>query len=49
MGEKELAELKTKLNKSMAELVRLILQQKKRIDALEDRINVFNAKAGHKL
>jgi hypothetical protein len=40
---------KEQFNKSMAELVRLILQQKRRIDSLENRIEVFNQKAGHKL
>jgi hypothetical protein len=49
MEEKELVELKTKLNKSIAELVRLILQQKKRIDSFESRLEVYNQKAGHKI
>ena len=47
--EAEVEELKEAVNNSMAEVVRLILKQKKRIDSLEDRLDVYNQKAGHKI
>lgn len=45
----ELTELKAKINKSMEQLVKLVLKCKRDIQAIEDRIALFNTKAGHKL
>ena len=45
----DIQELKDKVNASLAEMVRLILKQKKRIDSLEERLDVYNQKAGHKI
>jgi hypothetical protein len=47
--EETIEELKKKLNTSLSELVRLILQQKRRIDSLESRLEKFNERAGHKI
>ena len=41
--------LKAKVNKSMESLVRLVLQVKKRIDVLDERLEIYNRKAGHKI
>jgi len=47
--EDKIDELKTKVNKSLGELVRIVLQQKKRIDALEERLEHFNKRSGQKI
>jgi len=47
--QEEIKELKAKVNKSIEQLVRMVLQVKKRVDQLDERIAIFNARAGHKL
>jgi len=47
--DEKIDELKTKINKSLAEIVRIVLQQKKRIDALEERLEHFNKRSGQKI
>ena len=45
----ELQELRAKINKSLEQLVRLTLQVKKRIDAIDERLATYNQRSGHKI
>ncbi len=47
--QKELKELKAKVNKSMEQLVKLVLKTKRQLQSLEDRIAVYNTRGGHKI
>lgn len=49
MMEENIQELKDKINKSFAELVRRLITQEKRIAALEDRLEQHNKRSGHKI
>jgi hypothetical protein len=47
--QEELKELKVKINKSIEQLVKLVLKAKRDLQAIEERLTVFNTKAGHKI
>lgn len=45
----ELAELKVKINKSMEQLVKLVLKCKRDIQAIEERLENYNKRGGHRI
>lgn len=45
----DLTNLKNAINKSLKELVRLHLSLKGRLDGIEERMEIFNRRAGHKI
>lgn len=47
--QEELKELKTKVNKSMEQLVKLVLKANRDLKAIEERLALYNTKAGHKI
>ena len=47
--QEELQELKAKVNKSMAELVKLVLKGKRELAAIEERLENYNKRGGHRI